>query len=198
MFKYLAAISLISVSAVHASGADKFLVNGSKTARVGAPVSCTIPENAFAYISGLSALDTYVSSTGPGFSSGYSIYSSLWFGNGAPLNLVGTAAVTSDETVAQACAAQEAGTATPEQIATIEQAIKADQLWWKVKAQYEKYYDGDIITVTGFVSSKYVGFTSYENWLDLFGPKLGHNSVNHSAADLPPRFRAIQKESLFL
>jgi len=182
MFKYFTIISFLSVSAAQASGVEKFLVDSGNAVQAGIAATCTVPENTFPHIIGLQGLDTYVASNNPDFSSGYSAQSPLWFGNGAPLSLVSTAAVTSNEKVAQACAAQEAGTATPDQIATIENAVKTDQLWWEVKTDHGQDQDGNTVTATGFVTSKYVSFTSYENWLDTFGPKLGFTSVNHTAA----------------
>ena len=169
MFKYFTIISFLSVSAAHASGAEKFLVESDNAIQAGITATCTVPENSFPHIIGLQGLDTYVASNNPNFSSGYSAQAPLWYGNGAPLSLADTAVVTSNKTVAQACAAQEAGTATPDQIATIEEAVKTDQLWWEVKTDHGEDKDGNIVTATGFVTARYVAFSKYENWLDTFG-----------------------------
>jgi hypothetical protein len=183
MFKFFTIISFLSVSAAQASGVEKFLVDSDNAVQAGITATCTVPENTFPHIIGLQDLDTYVASNNPDFSSGYSAQSPLWFGDGAPLSLVSTAAVTSNEKVAQACAAQEAGTATPDQIAMIEEAVKTDQLWWEVKAEYDQDFDAKMTTVTGFVTARHIDFTSYRNWLDVFGPKLGNTSTNHTAAN---------------
>jgi len=182
MLKISVLFTLVSVSAANADSTQKFLVETAGADNGTMVATCSIPQGLFPHIIGLQGLDAYVASNQPDFNSGYRTETAFWFGNGAPLVLAQDHAITTNDTVAQACAAQESGTATPEQIATIENAANAGKLWWKVKAQNEN------TPVTGYVSAEYVGFTPFDQWADRFGPKLGKTDENHSE---PERIIAI-------
>ncbi|SHF39362.1 hypothetical protein SAMN05444279_13522 [Ruegeria intermedia] len=176
MFKYLVAIGCLAASSTLAEGVNKFMAQGGEVLATDTAVTCTVPEGSYPHIYGVKDLDTYLASKGPGFASGYVANPALWFGNGEPLNIVQGFAVTTDEKAAQTCAALEAGTATVDQVAYLEYAVRRDQLWWKVDSQD---FEGN--DVSGYVTARYVGFTSYDTWIDEFGPKLGFTSTNHSA-----------------